>query len=248
MHRMFPKFSTAVKFEVSKSTDRRSAVARKYIEIVHSTCRKHLRECICGASPPRVHTAVDERFAIGDALECSFEVSGLPQRHGPSVQPGEWLYILHDSGVPVYFLALFYACCGGRWRIGTKKSPSHTSYSSGLCSLMLVNSSKMNGCSMFWPEQGWHVIESRNLVTCKRTPYSTGQGARCRQIRDTPYRSCTSHMQAASAGSGAAIAMWVISVCFVQVCGVSSVSGEPRNGGRRANSPNCSCASPPHSG
>ena len=59
----------------------------------------------------------------------------------------------------------------------------------------------------------------------------TGQDARCRQIRDTQYRSCMPHMQADSAGSGGAIAMWVISMCFVQVCGVLDVSGEPENGG-----------------
>lgn len=60
---------------------------------------------------------------------------------------------------------------------------------------------KADGCACFGQES----------VIASRIGGLESQAARCRHIRDTAYRSCMLHMQAGSAGSGAVIAIWLIS-------------------------------------
>ena len=61
---------------------------------------------------------------------------------------------------------------------------------------------KRDGCACFGQES----------VMLSRIGRLESQDARCRQIRDTAHRSCMLlHMQAGSAGSGAVIAIWLIS-------------------------------------
>lgn len=66
-------------------------------------------------------------------------------------------------------------------------------------------------------ENGWlcmFELEECYVIEIWVTRRLESQDAGCRQIRDTPYQSCTTDMQAGSAGSGVGIVIWLMSKCF----------------------------------